>query len=489
MSIIKIKNSSDNTWMDMFGIPGKSAYKIALENGYTGTEIEFGEALKNISETDLTHYDVAYTHSQSSHAPANAQKNSDITKEEIETKLAGTITTHNHSGTYEPVISTKNTAFNVNFETTATNIKINGTQSLGSLSTVARADHIHPADTTKVPTTRTINSKPLSSDITLTLDDISNGTTRSLDNYSPTTHNHDTNYSPLSHASDATIHVTESEKTTWNAKSNFDGNYNNLNNKPVLYLTGTEASPIVLWKLESGFYIIDGYVKTNNNNVFLTDHKLVFSICNYSLNTTTSMIQVLLLNDLSAIYNTYIYNKTEDTVEKKEDTIWGSSHIQELLNTKVDKIEGKSLSTNDLTSILKTNYDVAYTHSQASHAPVNAQANSDITKTEIETKLTGVISTHTHTDNIVATDIVGTTLTLTTDKYQRVPMVTGTTIVLPTVTSFTEIHLFFDTTSDLTLSFPSCKWQVQPTIAANKSYELIFTYNGLNWLGGCISYE
>ena len=39
----------------------------------------------------------AYTHSTSPHAPSDAQKNSDITKEEIEAKLTGDITTHTHS--------------------------------------------------------------------------------------------------------------------------------------------------------------------------------------------------------------------------------------------------------------------------------------------------------------------------------------------------------------------------------------------------------
>ena len=52
--------------------------------------------------------------------------------------------------------------------------------------------------------------------------------------------------------------------------------------------------------------------------------------------------------------------------------------------------------TNDLTNALKSNYDTAYTHSQSAHAPVNAQKNSDITKAEIEAKLTGDVTTHTH---------------------------------------------------------------------------------------------
>ena len=52
--------------------------------------------------------------------------------------------------------------------------------------------------------------------------------------------------------------------------------------------------------------------------------------------------------------------------------------------------------TNDLTNTLKTNYDKAYTHSQSTHAPSNAQKNSDITKAEIEAKLIGNVTSHTH---------------------------------------------------------------------------------------------
>lgn len=48
----------------------------------------------------------------------------------------------------EPAFN-KNTAFNQNFETSTNNIKMNGTVSVGSLNNVARADHIHPSDTSK----------------------------------------------------------------------------------------------------------------------------------------------------------------------------------------------------------------------------------------------------------------------------------------------------------------------------------------------------
>lgn len=73
-----------------------------------------------------------------------------------------------------------------------------------------------------------------------------------------------------------------------------------------------------------------------------------------------------------------------------------STTVATEIGRKVDKIDGKSLSTNDLTNELKANYDAAYTHSTSAHAPSNAQANADITKAEIEAKLTGDITSHTH---------------------------------------------------------------------------------------------
>ena len=56
----------------------------------------------------------AYDHSQSAHAPANAQKNSDITKAEIEAKLTGTITSHNHNSSYYTKTEVDNTVSDLN---------------------------------------------------------------------------------------------------------------------------------------------------------------------------------------------------------------------------------------------------------------------------------------------------------------------------------------------------------------------------------------
>ena len=79
-------------------------------------------------------------------------------------------------------------------------------------------------------------------------------------------------------------------------------------------------------------------------------------------------------------------------------------------------------------------------------------------------------------------------LSLTTDKFQLATLKQDTTIKLPNVSKFTQIHLFFTTSDDLTLIFPSIRWQSQPNIVANKVYELILTYT-TEWLGGIVQYE
>ena len=52
-----------------------------------------------------------------------------------------------------------------------------------------------------------------------------------------------------------------------------------------------------------------------------------------------------------------------------------STAQQTALDSKVDKVNGKGLSTNDLTTSLKSNYDAAYTHSASAHAPADAEKN------------------------------------------------------------------------------------------------------------------
>lgn len=92
-------------------------------------------------------------------------------------------------------------------------------------------------------------------------------------------------------------------------------------------------------------------------------------------------------------------------------------------------------------------------------------------------------------EEVVSVPIVDGVLSLTADKYQKTTMVSGTTIEFPSVTKFTEIHLYFDAEIDMELNFPDCKWRVEPNIEAGKSYEVVCTYNTINWLVNVMVYS
>lgn len=57
-------------------------------------------------------------------------------------------------------------------EKSTTTPKMNGTASIGSEVKFAAGDHVHPSDTSRVPTTRKVNGHALSSDISLSASDV-----------------------------------------------------------------------------------------------------------------------------------------------------------------------------------------------------------------------------------------------------------------------------------------------------------------------------
>lgn len=107
------------------------------------------------------------------------------------------------------------------------------------------------------------------------------------------------------------------------------------------------------------------------------------------------------------------------------------------------------------------------------------------TEAFVEEKLAGLGS---QPETLVQVSVTGNILQLTKDKYQYSVLSSGNGISLPSVSSFSEIHLFFKTTSEITLVLPSVRWQTQPIIQANKTYEFIFTYVQDEWLGGVVEY-
>lgn len=94
-------------------------------------------------------------------------------------------------------------------------------------------------------------------------------------------------------------------------------------------------------------------------------------------------------------------------------------------------------------------------------------------------------------NRIITVNNVNDSLTLTTDKNQYATLAVPVEIILPTVTSFTELHLFFSGSEGVTIGTTDVKWESQVTIENNKSYEIIFTYvnESIGWLGKTIVYS
>ena len=80
---------------------------------------------------------------------------------------------------------------------------------------------------------------------------------------------------------------------------------------------------------------------------------------------------------LTTYQNTHAGDYTNTQIDSAIETAVGAetTRVNTELDKKVDKVDGKGLSANDLTNELKGNYDAAYAHSQVAHAPADAQAN------------------------------------------------------------------------------------------------------------------
>lgn len=88
----------------------------------------------------------------------------------------------------------------------------------------------------------------------------------------------------------------------------------------------------------------------------------------------------------------------------------------------------------DITAQKKADWDEAHTHAGTAHAPSDAQKNSDITKSEIEAKLIGTISTHVHpggAGDATSLNGVGVPTPVSGDdqKYLKYDYATGTYVM------------------------------------------------------------
>ncbi|MEG2623682.1 MAG: hypothetical protein RSC06_12365, partial [Clostridia bacterium] len=100
--------------------------------------------------------------------------------------------------------------------------------------------------------------------------------------------------------------------------------------------------------------------------------------------TAWSNIKVKLMEYFDALYAKALHGHAPEDVAGLTSALSGKAAVSHAhaqsdvtglstaLAGKVDKVTGKTLSTNDLTDALKTNYDKAHTHALAAHAPADA---------------------------------------------------------------------------------------------------------------------
>ena len=119
-----VNESGKGTWQKLYHEGNKpSLSDLGAAAASHGTHLSLGTTSSTAYRGDYGN--TAYTHSQAAHAPSNAQKNSDITKAEIEAKLTGAITSHTHS--YAGSSSAGGAATSANKLATSRTLTVGGT--------------------------------------------------------------------------------------------------------------------------------------------------------------------------------------------------------------------------------------------------------------------------------------------------------------------------------------------------------------------------
>lgn len=183
--------------------------------------------------------------------------------------------------------------------------------------------------------------------------------------------------------------ITEQNITDWNNKSDFSGSYNDLTNLPVfneikkimpdIY---TASNPFIFHGIEAGIYqiVAGAYYKYNTDDVYQANDIDMYLMCvmsrsdmckfylfsndilsistystgGYGYSSKTPSITNIRLNgsDLTPVNGTVAINTPTKTSELTNDSGYLTKHQD--ISGKVDKIDGKGLSTNDYTTEEKT---------------------------------------------------------------------------------------------------------------------------------------
>ena len=155
-------------------------------------------------------------------------------------------------------------------------------------------------------------------------------------------------------------------------------------------LSSTSTNPVQNKVINTKFTSVQSNIDSKVPNTRTVNGKAL------STNITLSASDVGALPDTTVIPSidglateTYVDNKVAGLVDSAPATLDTLNELAAALGDdpnfattvatqigeKVDKVDGKGLSTNDLTATLKSNYDSAYIHSTSTHAPTDAEKN------------------------------------------------------------------------------------------------------------------
>ena len=195
----------------------------------------------------------------------------------------------------------------------------------------------------------------------------------------------------------------------------------------------------------------------------------------------------------------------DDSLETTVKTIPGAiNEISVKLTSSLNTLNGNIGELGNLSTTVKSNIvsainelytyagDMAVAIGDKSELTTNTNANLVNAINELNGKVNELTLSveRVASSEVVQVNVSNGVLNLTTDRYQKTTMVSGTSIQFPTVTGVAEIHLFFDAITNMDISFPdNCKWRVDPNLEEGNSYELIATYNGSIWLVNLLVYS
>ena len=398
-----------------------------------GTHLTLGTTSSTAYRGDYGN--IAYNHSQAAHAPSNAQKNSDITKAEIEAKLTGTITSHNHSGVYAPVSHGTHLTLGTGASNAAAGNHTHnyaGSSSAGGAANSVKTNLIIKLNggstegtdlfTFNGSTAKTINITPSSIGAAAS----SHGTHLTLGTTSSTAYRGD--YGNIAYTHSQAAHAPS------NAQKNSDITKAEIEAKLTGTITSHDHSGVYA-PVSHGTHLTIG---TGASNADAGNHTHNYAGSSSAAGAATSAnkvntnLVVKLNSGTTEGTNLFTFNgSTAKTINITPSSIGAaaSSHGTHL-----------TLGTTSSTAYRGDYGNIAYTHSQAAHAPSNAQKNSDITKAEIEAKLTGDITSHNHTS---LTGITSLTFAANSDDSSIIKITKDSTV------SYTDFIMSDDAGSDM----------------------------------------